>query len=97
MEEAKRDIKELTKEQNHLKERVGIIETRVDVIEEEIKVLPVELQQQITNAVELGQLKASQEQAKEYKENTKWKDRTIIGFLITFFMFALSFVVSILK
>ncbi|TLG72041.1 hypothetical protein [Culicoidibacter larvae] len=84
--DAKKIAKEADKKADENSQKIAKIETTQNNFDTTVK-------QAIENAI----LTVHRELAIEYKENNKWKDRTIIGFLITLFMFILGVVVSILR
>ena len=75
---------------------MSVLEASVDNLKDSVDKLPQAINDDVKNAISIAMLEVQIKQAEEYKKDSKWKDRTIIGFLISLFIFVLSFLSSML-
>ena len=73
---------------------MSVLEASVDNLKDSVDKLPQAINDDVKNAISIAMLEVQIKQAEEYKKDSKWKDRTIIGFLISLFIFVLSFLSS---
>ena len=90
MEDMKKDIANLYSNSNKNTNDIVALNGRCNHIDDRLDQYERTLEEKIETAVKIGTLEAMAEQAKDYKENVKWKDRAIIGFVITILVYVIT-------